>query len=709
MENISFFDNEIDKKIVKNSSHKGNINKHNSKIKTKVKSKLNSTKFDYTNICSKEVYDRFITLKDEIEKHNKLYYEEDASIISDYDYDKLTVEYRKILDEYPALSEMDTYTKNIGGKTKSSFEDVKHEIQMQSLQDVFDLEDVEKFVSSLKESDENIEFVVETKIDGLSISLEYVDGILVRASTRGDGFVGEDVTENIKCIKSIPHKLPTKDTIEVRGEVYLSRKNLELLNKEMEMLGKKQFANARNTAAGTLRQLDTDLVKSRNLDIFIFNVQKTSSKEFSKHSESLDYLKSLGLHTIEYCRVCKTVAEVISSINEIGSLRESFEYDIDGAVVKVNDLKLREKLGSTIKVPKWAVAYKYPPEQKETKILDIIVQVGRTGKVTPMAVLKPVKVAGSVISSVTLHNFDYINLKDIKIGDTCIIQKAGDVIPEIDRVLPDKRDGSEKIFIKPTICPVCGEKLEELEDIVDIRCTNSECPALIYRSIIHFTSRDCMDISGLGESIVNKLILNDKIKDIADIYYLTYEDIFNLDNFKDKSTTNLLNAIEKSKSNSLDKLLFGLGIRNIGKKATKVLSGKFEDIYAIKNASVEEFEEIEDFGKVMALSVKEFFNKEATDIIIKKLNKVGVNLKGNKVILNSNILEGLNICVTGSFDNYSRNDIAEIIEKNGGKNVSSVSKKTNYLIAGEDSGSKFTKAESLGISIITIDEFLKMI
>ena len=691
MENMSFFDNETAKKEITNND-------------SKVKSK-----FNYKDICSKQVYDRFVTLKDEIEKNNKLYYEEDTSNISDYDYDKLTVEYRKILQEYPDLNKIDTYTKNIGGKTKSTFSDVKHEIQMQSLQDVFELEEVEKFVNTLKENNDNIEFVVETKIDGLSISLEYENGSLVRASTRGDGFVGEDVTENIKCIKSIPHKLSTNDTIEVRGEVYLSRKNLELLNEEMVRLGKKQFANARNTAAGTLRQLDTDLVKSRNLDIFIFNVQKSSTKNFVNHSESLDYLNFLRLHTLEYSRVCKSATDVISCINEIGNLRDSLEYDIDGAVVKVNNLKLRDKLGTTIKVPKWAVAYKYPPEQKETKIKDIIVQVGRTGKVTPMAMLKPVKVAGSVISSVTLHNFDYIDLKDIRIGDTCIIQKAGDVIPEIDRILPKKRDGSEKLFIKPTVCPVCGEKLEKLEDIVDIRCVNSECPALIYRSIVHFTSRDCMDISGLGESIVDKLILNNKIKDISDIYYLTYEDIFGLDNFKDKSTTNLINAINKSKSNSLDKLLFGLGIRNIGKKSAKILSSNFEDIYAIKNASVEKLEELEDFGRVMAESVKYFFSKEVTCLLIEKLDKAGVNLKGNKIILNSNLLEGLNICITGSFDNYSRNEIAEMIEKNGGKNVSSVSKKTNYLIAGEDSGSKLTKAQSLDVNVITIEQFLEMI
>lgn len=659
---------------------------------------------------NKVIYDRFIYLKNEISKHNKAYYEDDESIISDYEYDKLTVEYRKILEENPDLIKDDEYTKVVGSKKlKSSFEDVAHNVPMQSLQDVFDLEDVTKFIDKVKLIDDKAQFVVETKIDGLSISLEYVDGVLVRGSTRGDGLVGEDVTENIKCIKDIPLKLKTKDTIEVRGEVYLARRQLELLNENLVKLGKKTFANARNTAAGTLRQLDTDLVRERNLSVFIFNVQDSKTKEFSLHSESLDYLVDNGFTVIELRKVCNSSAEVLKYIEYIGSLRNELEYDIDGAVVKVDNLKLRQRLGATVKVPKWAVAYKYPPEQRETKILDIVVQVGRTGRVTPMAVLEPVKVAGSVISSVTLHNFDYISSKDILIGDTCIIQKAGDVIPEVDRVLKEKRTGKEYKFLKPTCCPVCGELLEKTEDIVDIRCTNSECPALVYRSIVHFASRDCMDIVGLGESIVDKLIDNGKIKDVSDIYYLTYDDIYNLDNFKDKSTNNLLKAINSTKTNSLDKLIFGLGIRNIGKKAAKVLSANFDDIYSIMNASVEELEALDDFGAIMAESVSSFFAKQETIDIINKLSDAEVNLKGNKVVKDSNKLEGLNICITGAFDKYSRNEIADLIEKNGGKNVSSVSKKTSYLISGDDSGSKLSKAESLGVNVISIEEFLEMI
>jgi DNA ligase (NAD+) len=652
---------------------------------------------------------RINELREEIKKHNKLYYENDEPIISDFEYDKLTQELKKLEAKYPESIDESSPTQNIGGNKKEIFSDVKHEVPMQSLQDVFNFDDVISFTDKVrKEYGENIEFVVETKIDGLSVSLEYEDGKLVRGSTRGDGLVGEDVTENILCIKSIPNILPTNDTIEVRGEVYLPRSEFDRLNKELESQGKKLLANARNAAAGTLRQLNTDLVKHRNLDIFVFNVQKCETQKFTKHSESLNYSKKLGIHILDYSKVCVTDNEVISCIEEIGKLRDDLEYDIDGAVVKVNDLKLRNKLGTTVKVPKWAVAYKYPPEQRETKILDIIMQVGRTGKVTPMAVLNPVRVAGSTISSTTLHNFDYIVEKDIRIGDTCVIQKAGDVIPEIDHIIKEKRDGSEVIIEEPIVCPVCGEKLEKDEDIVDIHCVNSECPSLIYRSILHFASRDCMDIRGLGDSITEKLIDNNKIEDVADIYYLKYEDLLGLDNFKDKSASNLIKSINATKNNTLDKLIFGLGIRNIGKKGAKVLSENYKDIYEIMEKDSEELSNLPDFGLIMAESVVEFFKKDKTKEIITKLENAGVNLKGNKKELLSNKLEGLTFCITGSFENYSRDDVAKLIEENGGKYTSAVSKKTSYLVAGEDSGSKLQKAESLEVKIITIDELNKM-
>jgi len=655
-------------------------------------------------------YKRIDILREEIKKHNKLYYENDEPLISDYEYDKLTQELSKLETKYPESIDENSPTQNIGGNKKDLFTDVKHEVPMQSLQDVFNFEDVLVFTDKVrKEYGETIEFVVETKIDGLSVSLEYEDGKLVRGSTRGDGLVGEDVTQNILCIKSIPAVLPTNDTIEVRGEVYLPRSEFDRLNAELELDGKKVLANPRNAAAGTLRQLNTDLVRHRNLNIFVFNVQKCTTQKFMKHSESLDYSKDLGIHILDYSKKCITDDDVISCIEEIGKLRDKLEYDIDGAVVKVNDLKLRNRLGTTVKVPKWAVAYKYPPEQKETLITDIIIQVGRTGKVTPMAVLTPVRVAGSMISRATLHNFNYIEEKDIRIGDICVIQKAGDVIPEIDHIIKERRTGIEIKIVPPTVCPDCGEKLEKDEDIVDIRCVNLACPSLVYRNILHFASRDCMDIVGLGDSITEKLIDSNKIRDVADIYYLKYEDFLELDNFKDKSATNLMNSINATKNNSLNKLIFGLGIRNIGKKGAKILSENHKDIYEIMEKSTEELSNLSDFGLVMAESVVNYFSKDKTKEIINKLEKAGVNLKGSKKELLSNKLETLTFCITGSFDNYSRDDIANIIEQNGGKHSSAISKKTSYLIAGEDGGSKLQKAESLNVPIITIDELNEMI
>lgn len=651
---------------------------------------------------------RIDKLRKEIEYHNKRYYEEDEPEISDYEYDKLTQELKRLELLHPEYVVATSPTQKVGGNTKKIFSQVRHDVQMQSLQDVFSFEDVEDFVLKVEEEfGSDTEFTVETKIDGLSVSLEYENGKLVRGSTRGDGFVGEDVTENLKVVNGIPHNLTTNDTIEIRGEVYLPRKEFENINIELEKKGKNVLANPRNAAAGTLRQLDSELVKARNLSIFVFNVQK--GMKFSKHSESLEYLRSVGVKIIEFMKVCKSKDEVIAAIKEIGDLRNSLEYDIDGAVVKVNDLSSRVEMGSTVKVPKWAVAYKYPPEQKQTKILDIITQVGRTGQVTPMAILEPVRVAGSLISKTTLHNFDYIKEKDIRIGDIGIVEKAGDVIPEITSVVVSKRNGTEKLVEIPAKCPVCGEELEKEEDFVAIRCTNSECPALTYRSIIHFASRDCMDISGLGESIVELLIDKQLVKDMADIYYLKYEDILDLDRFAEKSAKNLINSIEQTKENTLDKFIFGLGIRHIGKKAAKILASNFEDIYDLMNSTEEKLNSLEDFGSIMAKSVVNFFEKEQTKALIQKFEKVGVNLKGNKIVLKSESLSGLAIVVTGSFDNYSREDLVKIIEENGGKFVSSVSKKTSFVIAGENAGSKLDKAHTLGIKVVSADEFITMI
>ncbi len=652
--------------------------------------------------------EEILRLREEIEFHNRRYYDEDNPEISDYEYDKLTQRLKKLERKYPEFISSDSPTQKVGGHSKNIFSQVTHEVQMQSLQDVFSFDEVSEFVNKvIDEFGKDTEFVVETKIDGLSVSLEYVDGKLVRGSTRGDGFVGEDVTENIKMIKDIPQQLNSTDTLEIRGEVYLPRSEFEKINEDLFSKGKALLANPRNAAAGTLRQLDPDLVKSRNLSIFVFTILKGNN--FKTDSDSLNYLKSIGVKTIEYMKVCKGVEEVLDAINDIGNLRDSLPYDIDGAVVNVNKISYRDEMGKTTKVPKWSVAYKYPPEKKETKIIDIKVQVGRTGQVTPMAILNPIKLAGSLISKTTLHNFDYIKQKDIKIGDTVVVQKAGDVIPEVIEVVKDKRNGEEVEYNIPEVCPVCGERLEKFDDEVALRCTNSECPALIYRSLVHFASREAMDISGLGAAIVEQLIDNNLINNIADIYYLKYEDIVNLDRFAPKSARNLITAIQNTKNNSLDKLLFGLGMRHIGKKAAKVLAENFDNIYDIKDATVDQISALDDFGQIMAKSVVEFFSKKETFEIIKKLDDAGVNLKGNKKDLSSQKLKGQIFVVTGSFEEYNRNDIIKLIEQNDGKVSSSISKKTNYLIAGQNAGSKLSKAESLNIPVISIEKLKEMI
>ncbi len=656
----------------------------------------------------KEARKEIAKLKKEIRYHSDLYYNNDSPEISDYEYDMLMNRLKDLEIRFPSLLTKNSPTQIIGGTVGSSFKEVKHEVPMQSLQDVFSYDDVEDFVQKIiKEYGKDTEFVVETKIDGLSVSLEYVNGKLVRGSTRGNGNVGEDVTENLKMLEEIKEELNKDITIEVRGEVYLRREQFDKLNEELSKNHKPLLANPRNAAAGTLRQLDPNLVKSRKLSIFVFNIQKVDDIKISKHSEGLSLCKNYGIKTIEYSKVCIGVREVLNAIEEIGKKRDQLPYDIDGAVVKVNDLALRETMGRTSKVPKWAVAYKYPPEERETKLLDIKVQVGRTGQITPMAIVVPVKIAGSIISKTTLHNFDYIKEKDIRIGDTVKIKKAGDVIPEVVSVVKEKRDGTERKYDIPKYCPVCGELLEKSEDEVALRCLNSECEAQTYRAIVHFVSRECMDVEGMGETIVDTLISEGYIKDVADIYYLKYDDVKLLDRYAEKSARNLINAIENTKQNSLDKLIFGLGIRHIGKKASKVLSESFDSIYDIQKASYEEILALEDFGPKMAEAVVKFMNKSKTKEIIEKLEKANVNLKGNKKELNSNKLEGLTIVITGSFDNYTRDEIVNIIEVNGGKSSNTISKKTNILIAGENAGSKLEKAKKNDVRIISLDDFLK--
>ena len=652
----------------------------------------------------KEAKKEISKLRKEINYHSELYYNQDKPEISDYEFDMLMKRLKALETKFPMLITKSSPTQRVGGTAKAGFSEAMHTVPMQSLNDVFSYAEVEDFVRKVTEEyGENTEFVVETKIDGLSVSLEYVDGVLKKGSTRGNGLVGEEITENLLMLDEINEKLNTNDTIEVRGEVYLSRARFDELNDELEKAGKPLMANSRNAAAGTLRQLDSKVVKERGLSIFVFNIQK-SEKKFETHSESIAYAKSIGITTIAYSKVAVGIEQVLEYITEIGNLRDSLPYDIDGAVVKVNNLSLRETLGTTTKVPKWAVAYKYPPEEKETVIEEIKLQVGRTGQVTPLAIVTPVRVAGSTISKCTLHNFDYIKEKDIRVGDTVKIRKAGDVIPEIATVVMSKRDKQQE-YIVPTVCPVCGEILEKEDGQVALRCTNSECGAQTYRAIEHFASRDAMDIDGLGEAIVEQLLDRGLVSDVADIYYLTYDQVKGLDKFKEKSSKNLIDAINESKKNSLDKLIFGLGIRHIGKKAAKVLAEHVDTIYDFMHMTSEDLYKIDEVGEKMADSVVEFFSKTKTVEIIDRLDKAGVNLKGIKEEKASNKLEGMTIVVTGSFDEISRNDLSKLIEAHSGKVSGSVSRKTNLVIAGENAGSKLDKANELGVEVIDYTEF----
>ena len=654
---------------------------------------------------------KYNELKDKINYYASKYYNDDEPEISDFEYDMLMVELRNIEKEHPELIAKDSPTQVIvaTGKASEKFSEVTHEVPLQSLQDVFNLEDISDFLKRVETEVENPTYCVETKIDGLSVSLEYVDGILVRGSTRGNGLVGEDVTENLKAIKAIPSKLTEKVTITARGEVYLPKEELDRINEEREALGEKIFANCRNAAAGSLRQLDSSITASRNLSVFIFNMQKIENKNIFSHHESIKYMKKLGMNVIPYCKKCKSIEEIYKAIQEIGDLRPTLPFDIDGAVIKVDDLKQREELGTTVKVPKWAVAYKYPPEKKETTIKDIVIQVGRTGALTPVAILEPVPVAGSIIAKTTLHNEDYIKEKDIRIGDKVYIQKAGDVIPEVVEVLTNKRDGKEKVFKMPTKCPVCGAPTERIEGEAVVRCTGIECPAQLFRSLVHFASRDAMDIEGLGPAVIEQLLDAKLISNVADIYSLKKEDLLQLERMGDKSVDNLLNAINKSKTNSLDKLINSFGIRHVGGKSAKIIAQSFEDLDAISNASIDELASIYEVGQIMAESIYEFFQKPQTKDLIKKLKNAELNMQGMQVELKDNRFDGMTFVLTGTLPTLGRKEASDIIESFGGKVSGSVSKKTTYVLAGEEAGSKLTKAQELGVSIIDEKQFKEMI
>ena len=661
----------------------------------------------------KQAKERIEELRKKTEYYAKKYYDDDNPEITDFEYDMMMLELRTLESQNPEFITKDSLTQKVGGHVKEGFAKVEHEVPLQSLQDVFNFEEIEAFDERVKKvASENgideVKYVVETKIDGLSSALEYKDGKLVRGATRGNGLVGEDVTENLKTIKTIPKELPEKINITVRGEVFISKKEFEKMNQEREENEEELFANARNAAAGSLRQLDSNITKKRPLNIYIFNVQKIEGKEFNSHFEELEYLEKLGFNVNPVRIPCSNIEEVKKAINKIGEDRENLTFGIDGAVVKIDNLKLRTILGTTSKVPKWAIAYKYPPEQKETILKDIEFQVGRTGVITPLAILEPVRVAGSLISKTTLHNEDFVKEKGLKIGDRVIIQKAGDVIPEIVRAVVEKRDGTEKEFVMPTHCPVCGAETVREEGESAVRCTGIECPAKLYRNLVHFVSREAMNIDGLGENIIGILLEKKMISNIADIYDLEFEDLTSLKKNGKKFAQNLIDSINISKQNDLYRLITALGIRHVGVKAAKVLAKTYENMDNLANASIEDLSQVDEVGPIVANSINEFFSQEQTKDLLKRLKDAGVNMERQKEENEDDRFAGKTFVLTGSLEKYSREEASNIIEKFGGKTSSSVSKKTTYLLAGEDAGSKLTKAQSLGVQIISENEFEEM-
>ena len=655
---------------------------------------------------------RIDELKEITAYHAKRYYDDDDPEISDFEYDMLMLELRNLENQFPDFVTSDSLTQHVGGTVKEGFEKVEHEVPLQSLQDIFDFDELYAFDERVKKAlgdDANLKYIVETKIDGLSVALEYKNGEFVKGATRGNGLVGEDITENLKTIKHIPKKLKEPVDIIVRGEVFIGKAEFDQMNEERQANEEPLFANARNAAAGSLRQLDSSITAQRPLDIYIFNVQKSDSIEFKSHIESLEYLEKLGFNVNPVKVPCDSVEEVIKEIENIGENREDLTFGIDGAVIKVDDLNQRETLGTNFKTPKWAIAYKYPPEQKETILKEIALQVGRTGAITPMAILEPVKVAGSTISKTTLHNEDFIKEKDLKIGDTVVIQKAGDVIPEVVGVVKEKRTGKEIDFIMPRKCPVCGADAVREEGESAVRCIGIECPAKQYRNILHFASRDAMNIKGLGDSIIEEFLNRELIKNIADLYTLKLEDIASLKKNGQKFAQKLIDSINQSKNNEFYRVINGLGIRHIGVKAAKSLAKNFKNIDNLQDASVDSLLQIDDMGEIMAESVHEFFSQEQTKDLIGKLKSYGVNMKIEETSLVDNRFEGMIFVLTGGLENYSRKEAEDLIESFGGKTSSSVSKKTTYVLAGEDGGSKLTKAQSLGITIINENEFIEMI
>ena len=672
------------------------------------------------------VKERIEMLKQKIRRAAELYYDKDAPEISDFEYDAMFAELKKLEDDNPEFYDPDSPTLRVGGHASEKFSKVTHPVKMGSLSDVFSEDELYEFLRRTEKiliengvSPKEIVYSVEPKIDGLSVSVTYEKGVLTLGATRGDGIVGEDVTENVMTIAGIPHRLPEKLDLTVRGEVYMPRESFEKLNRAHEEKGEKLFANPRNAAAGSLRRLDSRETAAAHLDIFVFNYQTgfiyADGHDPETHAETIERIASLGFHAVKIEKLTSDKDEVIRAVRSIGEKRSSLPYDIDGAVVKINSLSQRKLLGENPSTPKWAAAFKYPPEQKETKLIEIEVNVGRTGILTPLAILEPVQLAGTTVSRATLHNIDVIRERDIRIGDTVVVQKAGDIIPEIIRSVPEKRDGSERKFFFPDRCPSCGEILFFDEDEFGVSgavtCRNPACPAQLERGIIHFASRGAMNIDGLGPAIVRLLIDNGHITDVADIYSLKAEEVAALPRMGKKSADNLISSIERSKNVGASKVLYALGIRHVGEAASEAIISKFRSFDALFEANAEDISEIHDIGNVTAETICEFFSLPETRTLVDKLKNAGVELtlSDGEESGGSTKLEGKTFVLTGTLPTMTRVRAAELIKKNGGKTSGSVSKKTDYVLAGEDAGSKLTKANELGITVISEEDLLHML
>ncbi len=654
----------------------------------------------------KAAQEKLNSLKQLVEYHSDLYYNQNRNEISDYEYDMLMQQIKNIEAQFPQLITEDSPTQKVQGLANSTFEKVTHQVKMESLLDAFSYEELRDFDNRVKSVAPDAKYVVETKIDGLSMSLEYVDGVFTRGSTRGDGVVGEDVTQNLATIKSIPKKIKNAPKfLELRGEVYMPKEVFLKLVKQQEDEGKKPFKNPRNAASGSVRQKDSRITAERELDIFIFNIQQISDEyKLTGHKESLDLIKSFGFKVSPRYNLYDSIDDVIGEIENIGNMRGQFSFEIDGAVVKVDDFETRREMGSTNKYPRWAIAYKYPPEEKATILKDIEISVGRTGVLTPTAVFEPVQLAGTSVQRAVLHNQDFIDEKHINIGDEILVRKAGDIIPEVVKLV---KKNTEDVFRIPLVCPSCHSEIVKTEESA-LRCINPECPEQLTRNIIHFASRTAMNIDGLGESIVYQLAESNLIKDVGDLYSLTFEQALSLEGFKDKSAQNLITAIENSKQANLDKLIFAFGIRNIGEKAAALLAEKFDTLDNLINADMQSIIEIDGFGEIGAKSVTEYFAKDTVKLVIQKLKAAGVNMQ-YKSSRASDVLSGKTFVVTGTLPSLSRDEAEKLIADNGGKAASSVSKKTSYVLAGEKAGSKLEKAKTLGIPVIDEAEFLNMI